>query len=146
MDTRLTVTGTRISEITVCLLWYAAFARRDVGVVLDVNLNFTFHVTVHRNRFLCNNQKPKQNVICNEHYYKAPGKFSCSEMLDRLSDYVDASTRVAKGSQNTYHCCGCKETSHGRQQCEHTLFRSFPHRAFLYLITSFYPKSTHIIC
>jgi len=52
----------------------------------------------------------KQNKVesINEHYYKALGNFSCSEVLDQASDSTDPSQGLENGSQNTSCCCGIK--------------------------------------
>lgn len=44
----------------------------------------------------------------NEHLYKAPEKFACSEMLDSASNSPDPSTRTGTGSQSTSRYCGCE--------------------------------------
>ena len=47
----------------------------------------------------------------NEHCYKAPEDFSCSEGITRASDSTDPSTVIGEGSQDTSHCCGCEGPS-----------------------------------
>jgi hypothetical protein len=52
----------------------------------------------------------KQNTLAsiNEHNYKAPEKFSCSEVLDRASNSPDPPKKIGKGSQNMSRFYGSK--------------------------------------
>jgi hypothetical protein len=52
--------------------------------------------------------EPNKVASITDHYYEAPEKFSCSEVLDRASDSPNASSGIWKGSQNSLSYCECR--------------------------------------
>ena len=61
--------------------------------------------------------KAKQSGTCNEHYYKAPDKFPCCEVLGRPSDSPDPSTKLGSEVEIRPIVVGVKDVQRAATMC-----------------------------